>query len=356
MNQRILFLAACLAASTAAQAQVPLFASDEPIAITIEAPIRDLVRNRSKMPEYDGTVTFAGPSGDPVSLPVKVSSRGKSRLESCDFPPIRLEFKRKETAGTVFEGQKRLKLVTQCGRGASKETWLHQEYGIYRAYNQVTDASYRVRMLDVTYQDSESERWNRQSAAFVIEATGQMADRLGMTSVRPPKVEPAQFDLAEATNNALFQYLIGNTDFSLTRGPTGEGCCHNGRVIGEKGSSDGWIVVPYDFDQAGIINTDYSMPSEQLPIKRVTARLYRGFCWQNDELENTIERFNSRREEIYAAFIPEGVSGGKARRATRFIDRFYETINDPEELEDELTAKCRGGASFEIRETSTPSR
>ena len=88
----------------------------------------------------------------------------------------------------------------------------------------------------------------------------------------------------------LFQYLIANTDFSVIRGPEGEGCCHNGRVIAPRGEQTGWIVLPYDFDQAGIINTDYSLPDRRLGIRVVTSRLYRGFCWQNEALKEAAEQ------------------------------------------------------------------
>ncbi|MBT6208695.1 MAG: hypothetical protein HOI35_01565 [Woeseia sp.] len=58
--------------------------------------------------------------------------------------------------------------------------------------------------------------------------------------------------------------LIANTDFSVKKGPSGEGCCHNGRVLATLGEQRAWIILPYDFDQAGIINTDYALPNEDL--------------------------------------------------------------------------------------------
>ena len=162
-----------------------------------------------------------------------------------------------------------------------------------------------------------------------------------------------QVQLTETTRHLLFQYLIGNTDFSVKRGSAGEGCCHNARVITEPGSRENWIVVPYDFDQAGIINTSYALPDRRLGIRRVTQRLYRGFCWQNDPLTDAIALFNDRREAITAALIPAGLSGSVQSRIRRYVGDFYETVNDPAELEEELIAKCRGGATFTIRKTRT---
>ena len=342
-----------LAIPALANAQTPLFASEETVSLTVTAPIRDLIRAKHRKEQYDAVVSYTDDAGKVITLDAKVSARGNARLESCDFPPIRLEFDPATTVGTLFDGQRRLKMVTHCQRGSTGERWLLQEYGVYRAYNVITDYSYRVRKLDMTWRDSESGRWEREAPAFFIEDTDELADRFGRAEIRPPEVETAQFHAVETTRHLLFQYLIGNTDFSVKRGSGGEGCCHNARVIAEPGSQENWIVVPYDFDQAGIINTSYALPDQRLGIRNVTRRLYRGFCWQNDPLIDAITLFNERREAITSALMPEGLSGSVQSRIRRYVEAFYETVNDPAELEDELIAKCRGGATFTIRKTRT---
>jgi len=342
-----------LLVAEAAFGQQPLFESEDTLALTIEAPMRTLIVKRREKPEFDAFVTYVSDSGEARSLPARISSRGNARLASCAFPPLRIEFEPADVSGTPFEGQRRLKMVTPCKRSRKAQDWLLQEYGIYRAYNVVTDLSYRVRRLQVVFRDSESSRWEREYPAFFIEDTGRMAERLGMASLRPPAIKTAQFDGESLTHGMLLQYLIANTDFSVKRGPKGEGCCHNGRVLVPAGQQDGFVVVPYDFDQAGVINTDYALPDERLGIRNVTSRLYRGFCWQNDMLPGAIERFNERRDAITSALVPVALSGARQKRALRFIDRFYETVNDPEELEERFVAKCRGAASFPIRVTRT---
>jgi hypothetical protein len=127
-------------------------------------------------------------------------------------------------------------------------------------------------------------------------------------------------------------------------------------VLAEQGSQVDWIVLPYDFDQAGIINTDYALPDERLGIKTVTSRLYRGFCWHSDLLPEAITLFNEKRESISAALIPAEISSSNQKRTSRFVDRFYEIINDPGELQERVRDKCRGAATFEIRKTTTAGR
>jgi hypothetical protein len=147
----------------------------------------------------------------------------------------------------------------------------------------------------------------------------------------------------------LFQYFIGNTDFAVKRGPIGEGCCHNGRVFAHAGAQQDFNIVPYDFDQAGMVNTDYARPDKRLRINRVTTRLYRGFCWHNDQLAESIGLFNENRAGIEAALLTEDISRSQTRRVGKFIDNFYTTINDPGELKKHLLDKCRGPESLSLR-------
>ena len=69
----------------------------------------------------------------------------------------------------------------------------------------------------------------------------------------------------------LFQYLIGNTDFSPLSSIEGD-CCHNAKLIGEE-SLEPVHPVPYDFDSSGWVDRALRRaPPEQLPIREVTQR------------------------------------------------------------------------------------
>lgn len=334
-----------------------LFDSQGPLDVTIEAPLKQLSRQRSEETDLSGTFRYTDASGTSRSLPVVVSTRGRRRLELCDYPPLRLTFDRDQTRGTLLEGQRKLKLVRPCLRGRKAQDWLYLEFGVYRAYNIISDYSFRVRQLQVIFIDTESRsRRVLEQPAFFIEDDKGVAMRMGRERIRPPKVDVAQMSRYETTHNVLFQYLIGNTDFAVKRGPSGEGCCHNGRVISEPGKQRDWIVLPYDFDYAGIVDTDYAAPHEDLPIRKVTTRLYRGFCWQNDVLPESIELFNRNRAEIEAALVPSEVSRQKVRRANNYIGQFYRIVNDPEELQEKLYDNCREPGSQPLRDSAVSPR
>ena len=353
LSLRIIATLSLLVFSGAASVASPLFDEQATLALTIEAPMRELIKKRLDNPVHDALIRYMDSSGEEVVLRAQLTSRGNARLDICEFPPLRLIFKKEDTKGSIFEGHRDLKLVTQCKNNSDGEKWVLQELGIYRAYNAVTDYSYRARRLDITYLDVDSSRWKREQVAFFIEPTRQLASRTGLDSIRPPTIEPRQFHQGELAKYMLLQFLIANTDFSVSRGPSGEGCCHNGRVFTEPGAQEDWVTVPYDFDQAGIINTDYALPDRRLGIRTVNVRLYRGFCWQNDSLPEAIATFKSHRDEITAALVPSELSSTRQKRIRGFVDGFYDILDDPAELQSRITDKCRGAATFSIRKTTT---
>jgi hypothetical protein len=317
---------------------LPLFDSDDSLHIVLEFPVKAVMRQAADRPEVDGTAHYVNAEGETVSLPVQISTRGRSRLEACKFPPLSLTVKKKSAKGTVFEGQKKLKIVTHCRSNAIFKSYVHQEYGIYRAFNVLTDVSYRVRALNVTYRDAENGSTEIQERAFFIESIGEIAERTQFERQRVRRVEVAQLEPAYATLHALFQFMVGNTDWSVKMAPDESDCCHNGRVLSPPGESLGWMVVPYDFDQSGIVNPRYAMPAPQLGISTVRQRLYRGRCVHNDQLDGAIRLFNERRASLEEALLPDGIRNVKT--AADYVASFYRTINDAKQRERSIEKRC----------------
>ena len=319
----------------------PLFADDSPLALTIEAPFRQLARNTDDRTELEGIVRYRDESGQEVVLNAEIRIRGKSRLRVCDFPPLRVDFVRSELDGTVFAGQNHLKLVTLCKQRDSYRSYLTDEYQIYKAYNALTDYSFRVRPLSVEYVDNADTRAAPYTEfAFFIEEDWEAAERHGLEPLELPSVGVADLDKREMALLSLFQFMIANVDWAGTAAaPDEEDCCHNGTPIGSAGH--GVVILPYDFDNAGLISADYAVPNEALRLRSVRQRLYRGYCITNSELDWAVQRFNEQRAAIEDAFSAQP-DERRRNRTLEYIADFYEIINDSGELEDEIIDACRG--------------
>ena len=344
MLQRVAtcFLAALIVNPVFAES-LPFFQSDSPLAITFELPLDTLLREAKKKPEVDGVMRYTEPDGRKVSIALTMTTRGRSRLSYCKFPPLKMDLKKEQTKGTIFEGQNKLKLVTRCRTGKTFTRYVIQEFGIYKAYNEITDFSYRARWVSATYKDSEGKRDDQNHDGFFIESHKEAAQRLGRERIDSNKIPAENLDPIVANRNELFQYLIANTDWSMIKGPGEEGCCHNGKVFVEPGTTSGWVVIPYDFDQAGLIYTRYSAPNQALGIRTVRTRLYRGRCIYTGELDNTIALFNEKRGALEAHLAPESMSPRDQAKAKEYIAAFYNVVNNPAERSKRLENRCIGG-------------
>ena len=164
---------------------------------------------------------------------------------------------------------------------------------VYRLLNLFTDNSFRVRALEITYVDTDRERQEKYSG-FVIEHKKALANRLHGDLVETSSLKLAQLDAEHASFISLFAYFIGNTDFSLRQGP-GADCCHNAVPLQ---LGDLIFPIPYDFDAAGLVDPPYAAPAPNLSIRRVTQRLYRGYCEHNDLLDTAIKNFSDKRADV----------------------------------------------------------
>ena len=320
----------------------PLFADTATLAVTLRAPWAEFLRDRDSHQPYPAILEYSDGNAQRVRIPVTVERRGVTRRALCQFPPIRIRFDRAATRDTLFEGQRNLKLVTHCDIRRRWEQYYVMEMLAYRIYNQVTDHSFRVRPLSVTYEDDERAHSNPDRFAFLIEHVRDVSRRTELPRVRQAQIGSRSYEPDAISRFMLFQYLIGNTDFSVLTSSADERCCQNVRTLGVVDGSGGLYAVPYDFDSAGLVNASYAAPHESLPIRTVTQRLYRGLCAHNGSLESARAEFLQLEQQIQALIRDEPrLDAQNRRRALRFVGDFYKTLKDPDRFDRNITAQCR---------------
>ncbi|MGH8193894.1 MAG: hypothetical protein ACREQ8_05750 [Woeseiaceae bacterium] len=320
----------------------PLFVNQATLAVRIEAPFTTLMRERSDTVQYDGTLSFTDSSGAERTLDVKLRTRGiyRRKADTCEFAPIRLNFKKKQVMGSEFAGQDKLKLVTHCeNRSDTYEQYVLREYLAYKIFNALTEYSFGARLLHATYVDSDRDGESRTRYAFVIEDNDLLAERIGGQKVEVPTAEYSRLDRSQANLVAVFQYLIGNTDYSMIRPDKDKDCCHNTELFSI--APDQYIPVPYDFDFSGIVDARYAEPHPSLNMRSVTRRRYRGICENNDVMDATLAQFRSNEAAIKQAVSSiDGMDDRSREKALRYIDGFYGDIADAKSVERNLVKKC----------------
>jgi len=136
----------------------------------------------------------------------------------------------------------------------------------------------------------------------------------------------------------VFQYLIGNTDWSMVTSIGNDECCHNGKLV-EKNQE--LLYVPYDFDLSGLVNANYAHPDGSLRISRVTQRLYRGFCLDPEILSGAIQTIRSHQSDFSKIIDNLPVLSKREKKKTnRFLERFFDEAENGEKMLKKFEQRC----------------
>jgi hypothetical protein len=340
MRRALLAIAAAalaFSAPAAAQPTEPLFAASDPIHLTITAPLPGLMRSRGK---GSVTGTLTDPTGQ--ALPVSFKLRGITRRtkETCDFPPLRVDFTTPPPASSLFAGQKHLKLVTHCRKSSDFDQYVLLEYAAYRMYNLLTPNSFRVRLANIDYRNPDGSPIISR-IGFFLEDLGDVARRNGVREVHAGTRIPVGFlTPTDAARYALFQHMIANHDWAMNAGPAGDECCHTATLIGAAAPGAA-VPVPYDFDFSGLVNAPYAVPPDVLKIGRVTERVYRGYCAHNAQAFAVAREMRAAQPQIIGLLgqVP-GLSPKKQQTAAAFLARFFADIATDADVGAKVLNRC----------------
>lgn len=345
----ILFITACCMSEARPEAAAPdLFGSHSVLKLGIKVDFKSLCRPRETEDcDYSPTelTYFAG--GQEHIIPIEIIIRGgwRAQASNCNVPLLFLRFPDQGTQGTPFEGQTSLPLTTHCGRSTalkdyasggnytSYEQYLLKEYLAYRLYNEITDMSLRVRLVHISYQDPENPDRARNYYAFFTEHFNSLAAR-SQTELLPRKsFDHHVLDTRQADILALYQFMIGNTDWSIVR--------QRNTILLQRDNGI-HVPVPYDLDMSGLVNAPYAGPPPGLPIDTVKERYYLGFCHPGVEWDSLFQQFLSRREPLES--LNSEVSGlykKEQKSANRYLKNFFKILNSPERRQEKIIDACQ---------------
>ena len=319
-----------------------LFESEEILEISLKGDFDKLLKDTKGEPQYfDFSLSYVDNSQKSKEIPLKVRTRGHFRREMniCTFPPLLLNFSKETTSNTVFNQQDKLKLVMPC----KGEKFLLREFYVYKLYNLITDQSFKVRLVKLTFEDiSPKPKEIEPVFAFLIEDEDRMAERNHMASVDQSLIRPESVPVPEFLRMAVFQYLIGNTDWSIQYR-------QNIKLINVDKTSLP-VAVPYDFDHAGMVEAPYAKPAPELQMLSVTERRYRGYCMEDMQVfDETIALYNSKKERIYKLYSDSKILDEKSiKSATKYLEGFYEILNNPKKLKSEFQYPCLEGGTGNV--------
>jgi len=299
------------------------FQQDVVTKITIETDLDSLINFRKRNTYQPAKFTYLSANGKKVTRNIKVRPRGKYRRRVCDFPTIKLNFSKKDLKADGMAKYDDYKVVTHCmdDKKESKENVL-REYLVYKMYNVLSEKSYQVQYLEITYVDSQHKMNTIKRTGFLIEDTGELEDRVGVEVLKEPRLMIDSFDLEQYNFVALFQYMIGNVDWRVT--PFAKNIkVMKGKIIGKH------QIIPYDFDFSGMVGVSYMRVAEHLGQNTTRQRIFLGHISRQKDLAANFKHYQSKKTELLDCIDNFNLLPKNSRKDIRkYIESFYEDIAD----------------------------
>lgn len=226
-------------------------------------------------------------------LQIELRKRGHYRLAQCYLPPIKIKINKDENKGTLFESNKKLKLVLPCSTSKNYNDYLVKEYMGYKLYEIISPYHFKTRFVKIDFAEIKGNKTKQRNLnGFLMEDIKRIAKRFNGKEYKR-SVHPLNLNDLESARNSMFQFMIGNVDFSMA-------ALHNEKLIFVEKN---FIPIPYDFDLSGLVNASYSFvpqvnENQQLPISDVTERLYRGFKRNPILMQKVRQEYLQNKEEL----------------------------------------------------------
>ncbi len=302
------------------------FLDDNLIEVNFTTDIKKL-RNDKKTPAYQpATISMKFSDTLTITETIRVEPRGVYRKQNCDMASLMLNFK--NPSSPKLSPLKKLKFVGGCRSGSSYEELVLKEYLVYKIQNFLSPMSFRVRLLHITFNDSRGKVKPFTEYAFLLEDMNDLASRNNCVEIKVKNFFTEATNREQMTFVNLFQYMIGNTDWSIPN-------LHNMKLMVPKNDTLAKpLSIPYDYDYSGLVNASYAVPAEGLGIESVSQRLYRGFSRSYDELKVAIEVFKEKKESIMYYVDHFELCSTKCRKLiTAYLNDFYETVGSKKKIE-----------------------
>ena len=256
----------------------------------LSGSLKNIDIEKQKEVKRPGQATFVFEDGSKYSGPIELHGRGKLRFDYCDPPPLMLYFKTKQPSGLRNLGK--LKLVWSCRGSDYYDQLVVKEYLIYRMYNLLTPLSLRVRLLNIQFIDSAKNGNPLSRKGFLIEDIDELARRNGCREYEDTSLIPMETNQRQYALVTVFQYMVANTDWSVSNYQNIK------MVVSDTAHKMVPFVVPYDFDNSGLVNAEYAVPNEKLPIETVRERYNKGVSLKKSDIDAVRNLFMEKRDSI----------------------------------------------------------
>ncbi len=329
----LIFLFSVFGYTQKSQKSDVLFADQNPLSIKLSYSNKDMNRKTDDSTFIKTNLEFLQ-NQKWFSIEVNMRARGNFRRSQCYFPPIKMKIKKEQYQGTIFDGNKTMKLVMPCKLESENNDNVLKEFIAYKIYEKISPYHFKTRLVDIDFTEpGKGSDKKYQLRGFLIEDDQRVADR-HEGKVFERYIHPMAMQHLTSVQNAFFQYLLGNTDFSVAYQ-------HNGKLLYVKNEI---LPLPYDFDMSGWVDPSYATVNTSLGINSVRDRVYRGFKRDQKYFDQVRKHFLTKKGDLlnlvekYASYF----NNPKEYEIMRdYLISFYSIIESDGAFTKEIVAKAR---------------
>ena len=297
---------------------------------------KELYKDTNDSTFIKSKMVFSGNGIEEDSITVRIRVRGNFRKKICYFKPMRLEIRKKQAENTIFQENRKLKLVVPCQNEKGKDELIYKEMLAYKFFEEFSDIHLKTQALTLKIIEKKGNKEIEHTMfAFLIEDDDKVADRHEIKKFPKRRVSPMTVSDSSAINFALFSYMIGNTDWSMAYQHNTE-MFFNGKKL---------VAIPYDFDHSGLVNAFYAKPNPMLKISKVTDRVYRGLCRRDPNVFAGMRNLYISKEDRIFNILNEyrdNLTSKEFERVSTYVKSFYDIIKSDSEFQNKILSKCRG--------------
>ena len=316
----------------------PLFKDEKLLKIDLTYSKEHILANTNDSTYIKSNLSYEKEDGTLNSIEIEIRARGNYRRSNCYYLPLWLKINKEVSQGTIFQEDKKLKVVLPCLNSSRSNDDVLKEFLAYKIYQLISPYHLDTKLLSIQLtEDKIGEKINHHLIGFFIQDDKKAASTYNGNLLKR-HVHPYNQDPMSSVRNAMFQYMIGNTDYSITYR-------HNEKLFF---IDDKIVPIPYDFDMSGLVNASYAVVSainnKPLPITKVTDRLYRGFDRDDEIIQEVRNEFLNHEKDIYSLMdryksyfkYPKEFTECKS-----YVESFYKIIKDDKKFKNRILKNQR---------------
>ena len=336
MKGILLCLILCLAAgemTAQSKSILRMMEQDSALDLFLKLDWRELVNKKKDKLYLPANLRFVTSTGDSFAVDLQVRTRGHMRLDICYYPPLKMKFDKDELRARSLSTHNELDIVHHCENDPQYEQYILREYLAYKLFQVISPYHFRVQLIRLHYINPDGSKAYEPTLSFLVENAEELADNLNAKQYKTQVISRNAVERKSMIKVCLFEYMIGNTDWSVRNR-------HNLEYFVIPGYSL-LVPVPFDFDYAGLVSAPYAAHHESIKLSSVAMRYYQGSCEPDEHVNAVIREFIEKKNELFTMCGKiQGMNERSVKHVREYLEEFFEIIENPKKTESHILRHC----------------